>query len=136
MTNNDITCAFRSLLADLAALEPRNGFQVPADVVMTAEQIGTVVAYEPDTMADALCDALPAIAGHLSSNPAAKAAIADLVIDALSKAAHRVALREAAVYCDEAAMAADDDRAYDAGRAGAAVRGFAYSAGLSVSAAL
>lgn len=116
MATNHLTAAFRALLSDLAEREPRHGFQAVSDVQLSRADVGAVVAFEPDTMADALVDVLPSIAAQLAAN-GSSGAVGEIVVKALTEAAHRVALREIAIHCDEIQMSASDDRAHAARQA-------------------
>lgn len=119
MADTSLTCPFRALLSDLADFEPRSGFQTAKDVTLTSEQVAIIVEHEPDTLADALVDALPAIAQQLrvaDRHPIAYDGIAALVVNALKASAERVMLRELVPYCDDRRAADGDDRAYQAGR--------------------
>lgn len=109
--------AFRALLSDLSAQEPRYGFQTADDVTLTSAQVGAFCQFS-DSLCDVLADTLPAIAAQmltLDSNPtAARAAIADLVIEALKAGAREAAVSELAMFCDEQRQEEADDRAYEA----------------------
>jgi len=117
MATINATRDFRSLLSDLAALEPRHGFQLASDVCLDASQVATVLEHEPDTMLDALADVLPLIAYQMRGTAPSAAAISSTVINALSAAAQRVMVRELACYCDDERNNEADDRAYEAGMA-------------------
>lgn len=106
---------FRSLLSELAALEPRHGFQLPCDVSLDVTQVAAVVEQEPDTMLDAIADVLPLIAAQLRGASPSATVICAAIIDALTAAAQRVMVRELACYCDDARNSEADDRAYEAG---------------------